>query len=134
MRVMLDTNVLISLLLFPSQLMNTMIEHIVTEHELVLSSFVVEELKDITGRKFPAQIQVIEKLLLGMNYQLIQTPEEIDKSLFSIRDMNDYPVIYSALISDVDVFITGDKDITSIEISKPEIVTPSEFVNKYITS
>ena len=41
---MLDTNVLISALLFPSQKFNSIMEYIF-EHELVLSSYVVEELK-----------------------------------------------------------------------------------------
>jgi predicted nucleic acid-binding protein len=35
MRVMLDTNVLVSMLLFPSEKMNTMMGHIFREHELV---------------------------------------------------------------------------------------------------
>jgi len=67
MRVMLDTNVLIALILFPSQIMNTMMEHILAKYELVLSSFVVEELKDITRRKFSAQIQVIGSYILSVN-------------------------------------------------------------------
>ena len=44
MRIMLDTNVLISLILFPSRKFNCMLEVIIREHTLVLSSFVVEEL------------------------------------------------------------------------------------------
>jgi len=41
MRIMLDTNVLISALLFPSQKFNSIMEYIFAEHELVLSSYVV---------------------------------------------------------------------------------------------
>jgi|GEM_PF-5149319 len=37
MRVMIDTNVLISALLFPSQQMNNLIYIITTEHQLALS-------------------------------------------------------------------------------------------------
>jgi len=44
MRVMLDTNVLVSLLLFPNPRMNAMTEYIFTEHELVLSFYIVNEL------------------------------------------------------------------------------------------
>lgn len=42
MRIMTDTNILISVLLFPSQQMNTLIYKITMEHQLVLSSYVVE--------------------------------------------------------------------------------------------
>ena len=105
---MLDTNVLISLLLFPNQRMNAMMEHIFKEHELVLSSFVVDELKDVVRRKFPAKVKVVDKLLLKMSYELVYTPEEIDETLFDINDPNDYAVLYTAIIKDVDVLITGD--------------------------
>lgn len=47
---MLDTNVLISALLFPSQKFNSIMEYIFAEHELVLSSYVVEELKSVVRR------------------------------------------------------------------------------------
>jgi len=129
---MLDTNVLISLLLFPNQRMNAMMEHIFKEHELVLSSFVVDELKDVVRRKFPAKVKVVDKLLLKMSYNLVYTPEEIDETLFNINDPNDYAVLYTAIIEDVDVLITGDKDFAKIEIEKPEILTPAEFRSKYL--
>ena len=129
---MLDTNVLISLLLFPNQRMNAMMEHIFKEHELVLSSFVVDELKDVVRRKFPAKVKVVDKLLLKMSYELVYTPEEIDETLFDINDPNDYAVLYTAIIKDVDVLITGDKDFAKIEIEKPEILTPAEFRSKYL--
>jgi len=132
MRIMLDTNVLISLLLFPNQRMNAMMEHIFKEHELVLSSFVVDELKDVVRRKFPAKVKVVDKLLLKMSYNLVYTPEEIDETLFNINDPNDYAVLYTAIIEDVDVLITGDKDFAKIEIEKPEILTPAEFRSKYL--
>lgn len=55
MRVMIDTNVLLSALLFPSRQMNTLIEKITTEHQLVLSSYVVDGLMNVTRRKFKGQ-------------------------------------------------------------------------------
>ena len=61
MRIMLDTNVLISALLFPSQKFNSIMEYIFAEHELVLSSYVVEELKSVVRRKFPKREADIEK-------------------------------------------------------------------------
>ncbi|MEA4847354.1 MAG: putative toxin-antitoxin system toxin component, PIN family [Clostridiaceae bacterium] len=132
MRVMLDTNVLISLLLFPNPRMSAMMEYIFTEHELVLSSFVVDELKAVVRRKFPTKVKALDKFLLKMSYDLVYTPEEMDEALFSIRDMHDYPVLYTAIIEDVDVLITGDKDFTDVEIEKPQILTPADFMAKYL--
>ena len=129
---MLDTNVLVSLLLFPGQRMNAMMEHIFTEHELVLSSFIVDELKEVVRRKFPTKEKVVDKLLLHMSYNLVYTPEEMDKTMFRIRDAKDYPVLYTAILEDVDILITGDKDFAVIEIEKPDLMPPADFMAKYL--
>ena len=52
MRIMLDTNVLISALLFPGTRMDTMMNNIFMEHQLVLSYYVVEELNRVVQRNF----------------------------------------------------------------------------------
>ena len=132
LRIMLDTNVLISLLLFPNHRMNAMMDTIFTHHELVLSSFVVDELKAVVRRKFPSKIQVVDKMLSKMSYELVYTPDEMDKSLFDIRDAKDYPVLYTAIVEDVDILITGDKDFADIDIEKPEIMTPADFMKEYM--
>lgn len=45
--------------------------------------------------------------------------------------MDDEKVLYSAIIADVDILLTGDKDFSDIEIEKPEILTPGAFLEKY---
>ena len=128
----MDTNVLISLLLFPNPRMNAMMECIFTEHELILSSFVIGELKEVVRRKFPTKAKTVDKLLQKMSYDLVYTPEEMDETLFSIRDAKDYPVLYTAIIEDVDVLVTGDKDFADIILERTEILTPAEFMSRYL--
>lgn len=132
MRIMLDTNVLISALLFPGAKMNAMMETLFTKHDFVLSSYVVDELKDVVRRKFPKKEAVVEKLLFVMSYEFVYTPTEMDDSLFEIRDIKDYPVLYTAIVEDIDILITGDKDFSDIDIEKPEIMTPAEFMEEYM--
>lgn len=96
MKVMLDTNVLISILLFPNNRMNYMMETIFSKHRLVLSSYVVNELKNVIKRKFPSKMSVIERLLFTMNYEHVYTPEKLDETLFKIRDLKRLSsIIYS---------------------------------------
>ena len=59
------------------------------------------------------------------------TPKEIEDGLFDIRDVKDYPVLYTAIIEDVDILVTGDKDFADIDIEKPEIMTPAEFMEEF---
>ena len=82
-------------------------------------------------RKFPTKITVIKDLLNQLTYEFVHTPEEPESNLFEIRDVKDYPTLYSAIIKQVDVFVTGDKDFEDVEVEKPEILTPAEFVMKY---
>lgn len=63
MRVMLDTNILISALLFPSERMTKLFQNIVINHTMVLSSYVIDELHMVVERKFPNKVYVVEKLL-----------------------------------------------------------------------
>lgn len=133
MRVMLDTNVLLSALLFPSRRMDGMMRCIFEEHRLVLSSFVVEELAFVVRRKFPTKADVVDRLLSSMSYEFVYTPQVMDRDLFKIRDAKDYPVLYTAILEDVDILVTGDKDFTDVEIDRPEILTPAEFIERYQT-
>ncbi len=131
MRIMVDTNVLISLLVFSSKKMNQMMECIFMEHQLVLSSYIVEELKDVVRRKFPDKVGVVDTLLAKMNYEYVYTPDTLDEMLFEIRDVKDYPVLYTAILEDVDILVTGDSDFEDVDVEKPEILTPAEFVERY---
>lgn len=131
MRVMLDTNVLLSALLFPSKRMDKMMDYIFEKHRLVLSSFVVEELAFVINRKFPGKASAIDRLLSAMSYELVYTPQVMEQGLFEIRDAKDYPVLYTAVVEDIDVLITGDKDFADVEIERPEILTPAGFMERY---
>ncbi len=132
MRIMLDTNVLISAILFRSENLSRLIEKVVEDYTLVLSTYVVDELKTVVDRKFPSKMIAIERFLTTLSYELAYSPENYDGTpLFEIRDGKDYMVLHTAIIADVDILITGDKDFNDIEIERPEILTPKEFLDKY---
>lgn len=132
MRIMLDTNVLLSALLFPGERMNRIMQCIFEEHRLVLSSFVVDELNYVVRRKFPGKLKTVDGLLAAMGFELVYTPREMKQGLFDIRDAKDYPVLYTAIQEDVDILITGDKDFAGVDIERPEILTPAQFMERYV--
>lgn len=109
-----------------------MMNCIFTQHQLVLSSYVVEELKNVVRRKFPKKEHVIDKLLLMMSFEYVYTPKEIEDGIFDIRDVKDYLVLYTAIIEDVDILVMGDKDFADIDVEKPEIMTPAEFMEEFL--
>ena len=42
----------------------------------------------------------------------------LESGLFDIRDIKDYPVLYTAIIEDIDILVTGDKDFSDIDIER----------------
>lgn len=67
-----------------------------------------------------------------MSFELAYTPQKIEPGLFEIRDAKDYPVLYTAIGEDVDVLITGNKDFSDADMEHPEILTPAQFLDRYV--
>ena len=64
----------------------------------------------------------------GINFEEFKSPEKIDENIYpKIRDIKDLPVLVSAILSDADILLTGDKDFEDIKIDKPLIFTPSKY-------
>ena len=74
------------------------------------------------------QEKAADAFLSRIPYELVYTPKQPTLGLFEIRDPDDYAVLYSAIAEDVDIFITGDKDFENLNLDKPEILTPSQFL------
>ena len=132
MRVMLDTNILISAVLFPGKSMDQFIQKISSEHQIVLSSYVIDEFKGVVKERFPDKLDAIDKFFAKMSYELVYTPEDIPDDMFEIRDKKDYPVLFTAVNESVDVLVTGDKDFTDVNGVNLEICTPQIFLEKYV--
>jgi len=132
MRIMIDTNVLISAALFPKSQISLLIKKVTDTQELVLCSYIIEELHEIFQRKFKDKTHLMDKFLYKLAYELVYTPNDIKEAEYpEIRDKEDLPIIVSALISDIDIFITGDKDFFDVDIDKPEILSPRDYLEKY---
>ena len=132
MEVMLDTNVLFSAILFPSGHMNELFRELIQNHRVVLCSFSLEELYSVTERKAPNKLRAIEIFLQKLPYRLVHSPRAnlIDVD-FNLRDAEDYPILQSAVLADVDILITGDKDFDDVTLDRPEIMSPSGFMSVY---
>ena len=132
MEVMLDTNVLFSAILFPSERMNALFAALTKKHSIVLCSYSLEELYRVTERKARQKMPAVEVFLQKLPYRLTNTPRTdlIDVD-FNLRDAADYPILQSALLADVDILLTGDRDFDDMELDRPEIMSPSEFMSAY---
>jgi hypothetical protein len=98
--------------------MDALIYKAAIDHRLVLSSYIIDELLDVTERKFPAKVKDVDLFLTKLPYELVYAPKEQGTDLFTIDDVDDYPVLYSAIVEDVDIFVTGDNDFANVEIER----------------
>ena len=129
---MLDTNILISAALFPGKSMDQLIQILASEHQLVLSSYVIDEFRNVVSEKFPNQVDAVDKFFSERGYEYVYTPEVLPEGKFEIRDSKDYPVLYSAVTESVNVLVTGDRDFADVKIEAVDICTPFEFIEKYV--
>ena len=131
MRVMLDTNILISAFVFKSKKMNELIHKLSKEHEIIICSYTVQELKELIDTKFKVSLKDLDEFLKDFPFDLVYSPMHVENKLFEIRDKDDYIILHTAIIEDVDVFITGDKDFDNVDVDKPVIMNATEFLEKF---
>lgn len=132
MRIMIDTNIIISAILFPNSMPSRFVEEVTSKHSIVLCSHIIDELHRVFNRKFKDKLLHLEKFLSKFSFELVYTPQDIEKDKYpDIRDIADLPILVSAIVEDVDVIVTGDKDFSDVEIEKPEIITVKEYFERY---
>ena len=131
MKVMLDTNILISAFIFKSKLMNDLIYKLSAEYEIVICSYVIEELYELLESKFNVRKDELDIFLKSFPFTLVESSKNTKIKLFSIRDEDDYIILHTAIEKDIDLFITGDKDFFDVKVDKPKIISAREFFDEY---
>lgn len=132
MRVMLDTNVFISMIFFPSDQTRELARRLTDEHQIIVCDYVIEELRLVTDRKFPAKKMFLERFFTELPFELVYTPKTLDMGeLPIVRDPKDSPILATAILENVDVLVTGDKDFLVLDVEMPDIVNMTEFLEQY---
>ena len=122
MRILVDTNILFSALVFPRSKPARGLLYIAENHEIVLCDRNIAELRDILAPKYLPDAEV---LLAEMSYELIPAVDHAEKL---IRDAKDQPILNAAIVSDVDIILTGDKDFLSLDMEHPKCMTVAQFL------
>jgi uncharacterized protein len=133
LRIILDTNVLISGIFFsgpPSEILKAWRRG---EIQFVISSEIAEEyvnVAKILARDFPViDISSVLTLILT-NSEIIQAPELPNQVC---EDIDDDKFIACALAGKCSVIISGDKHLLKLSgFPGIEIITPRVFVDKYL--
>jgi len=132
MLIMIDTNIIISAILYPQSIISKILKHIVSYNKLVLSQYTIDEIHKVFKKKFPHKINEMEIFLGKLPYELFILTEINATKFPNIRDIDDIPILANAIESKADILITGDKDFDGIVIKKPKILKPRIYFEKYV--
>ncbi len=127
MKVLTDTNILISALLWPHSKPAAALLHAARYHELVLCDRNIFELRDVLGRKAPSALADVEVFLAELAYDLVPAPEYPQKL---ISDPKDQPILNAAIVADVDIIISGDKHFLKLDMERPRVMTAAQYLEQ----
>lgn len=125
MKILVDTNILISALLFPRSKPAKALLYTSGHHEMILCDRNLYEFRDVLKRKAPQSLPDAEVLLAELTYELIPAAYHTKKL---IRDAKDQPILNAAIIAGVDIILTGDKDFLSMDMEHPKCMTAAQFL------
>ena len=134
MKVMLDTNILISAALFPNgQAAKAFSKALTPPFEPVICEYIIDEVHRKFRQKFPARTTELEAFLFNALscISLVPVPEAETEAENHIRDIKDRPILRAAVAGDIDLLLTGDKDFLESDIHSPKMVSVAEFLEKY---
>lgn len=126
MRLVLDTNVLIAAFISHG-VCNELFEHCMLNYDVVLSKFILTELKDkLTGKfKFTAREANDAVRLLKSRCEIV-TISPLDTPV--CRDPDDDSIIATALAGECACIITGDRDLLDLNSACGiQILPPGSF-------
>lgn len=132
LRIVLDTNVLVSALAYPGSIPG----HILNacregEVELVLSHYILDEMVRVLPRLRRIKLTLAEIRDLADSFlflaEIVQPSTETDESL---RDQADQPVLGTLRAAQADYLVTGDKDLLALAERYP-IVIPAVFWERH---
>ena len=131
MRIMLDTNIIISAALFPNgRAAQAFFKALQPPYQPLVCDYVVDELHRKFREKFPNRLTELEAFLFNaLSFiKLVPTPEEAVSSEQKIRDPKDRPILRAALDAHADLFLTGYKDFLESSVTDPRIISVPEFL------
>lgn len=135
MRVLIDTNVLISAALSPNGApFQAYVKAASYPNHGMICEQNVDEMKRIFNKKFPTRLNALNRFLSValLTLELVPVPTDENDAEAQIRDVKDRPILRAAIHAKADILLTGDKDFLESGLNNPKILTPAEFLNLHV--
>lgn len=129
MRVVLDTNILISATMWDNSVSNKLMRALAEKDIEIFTSYdILEEYKKVIRRDFKYEEEDINKIILEL-LSYMQVIEPITKIKIILKDPDDNMIIECAADSNSDFIISYNKHLLEIEEYEGiKVLTPEEFL------
>lgn len=132
MRILIDTNVLISAALNPGGVpYQAYVKAVTYPNHGIICEQNVDEIKRVFNKKFPDKLSALDRFLATalMTLELVPMPTRERDLEVKVRDAADRPILRAAMDAGADILLTGDRDFLEAGIEHPSIVTPMTFIS-----
>ena len=129
MKVVFDTNILVSAVVFPGGRAESALLRVMEERDhLVLSKAILDELLGVLARKFSREAEELARIaVLVSDLSLTVRPRA---RLRVVKDDPDNRVLECAVAGRADLIVTGDKELLALgEYRASRIITPREYLD-----
>lgn len=133
MKILIDTNILISAALNPNGIpFQAYVKAVSYPHNGIVCEQNIDELRRIFNKKFPTKLSALETFLaLALSaIEIVPMAQNETEEEKQIRDVMDRPILRAAINANADIIITGDKDFLESDIKHPKILTAAEFLKE----
>ncbi|MBI5183744.1 MAG: putative toxin-antitoxin system toxin component, PIN family [Nitrospinae bacterium] len=113
-RVFLDSNVVISGLVFPRWPYEIIKYGEAQEIKIVLCSLIIKEVQTRIAVTFPSCLDRFHRFITTSSYEIAAIPSKNKLTRYPnlVRDKKDIPIALSAIKAKVDYLVSNDKDLT----------------------
>lgn len=125
MKIMIDTNILISAIVFDGRIETLINDLIDLDYKLYVSEYVERELREKLNKKWSSKADYYWEIYKSFSFVHCKSTTEI---LGTLRDKKDIPVLSDAIFQNVDILLTGDKDFLESGIKRPKMLSPTILI------
>ena len=116
MRVMIDTNVIVSAMLKQGSIPDLVLGYACENCDLILCDHIIDESYDVAKKRFPQRLSALDNIFAKLRYELVPAPRTGE---IKIQDIKDQPILNAAVTYDIDVIVTGDNHFLELELVRP---------------
>lgn len=133
MRVLLDTNVWFAALRLETGFCAVLYRECILKHQIILSEYILKELRPHLVEKARLSSSKLDELFTILRSSCVMVePQELPGD--SCRDINDVPILGTAMAGRAEVIVTGDKDLLTIRKFRDTLImSPREFHTQFMT-